>query len=114
MSPDSLDQFVYRIIANRRECARLGVAGGKYYSEGGGPDEVEFAMVDKALRLASWRRNVFITIEARCNVIGLVRVEPLHSFQNPPPICQVGAMSRLLVPLARGAHRQFVERQVRL
>jgi hypothetical protein len=29
MSPDSLDQFVYRIIANRHECARLGVAGGK-------------------------------------------------------------------------------------
>ena len=113
MSPDSLDQFVYRIVVNRREAVGLGVAGGKYYSEGGGPDEVEFAMVDKALRLASWRRNVFITIETRCNVIGLVRVEPLHSFQEPP-VWRVAAMSRLLVPLARNAHRQFAERQLRL
>ena len=84
MSPDSRDQFRYRIVANRHEAVRLGVAGGKYYSEGGGPDEVEFAMVDKALRLASWRRNVFITIETRCNVIGLVRIEPPDSFQEPP------------------------------
>ena len=112
MSPDSLDQFVYRIIANRRECARLGVSGGKYYSEGGGPDEVELAMVNKALALAGWRRNVFITIETRCNVIGLVRIEPLHSFQVPP-LWRVAAMSRLLVPLARDAHRQFAERQPR-
>jgi hypothetical protein len=33
-------------------------------------------MVNKALELAKWRRNVFITIETRCNVIGLVRIEP--------------------------------------
>ena len=103
MSPDSLDQFVYRIIANRCECARLGVSGGKYYSEGGGPDEVELAMVNKALALAGWRRNVFITIETRCNVIGLVRIEPPDSFQEPP-LERVAAMSRLLV---------FAERQLR-
>jgi hypothetical protein len=84
MSPDSLDQFVYRIIANRHECARLGVSGGKYYSGEGGPDWAELAMVNKAVALADWRRNVFITIETGCNVIGLVRIEPPDSFQEPP------------------------------
>ena len=113
MSPDSRDQFRYRIVANRHEAVRLGVAGGKYYSEGGGPDEVELAMVNKALALAKWRRNVFITIETRCNVIGLIRIEPLHPFQEPP-LERVAAMSRLLVPLARDAHRQFAERKLRL
>jgi hypothetical protein len=112
MSPDSLDQFVYSIVVNRREAVRLSVSGGKYYGDDGGPHEVELAMVNKALALAGWRRNVFITIETRCNVIGLVRVEPLHSFPEPP-LWRVAAMSRLLVPLARDAHRQFAERQLR-
>ena len=112
MSPDSLDQFVYRIIVNRREAVHLGVSGGKYYGDDGGPHEVELAIVNKALELASWRRNVFITIETRRNVVGLIRIEPLHSFQEPP-LWRVAAMSRLLVPLARDAHRQFAERQLR-
>jgi hypothetical protein len=62
----------------------------------------------KALALAGWRRNVFITIETRCNVLGLVRIEPLHSFQEPP-LWRVAAISRLLVPPARDAHRQFMD-----
>jgi hypothetical protein len=37
MSPDGRDQFVYRIIANRRECDRLNVMGGEYLDEMGLP-----------------------------------------------------------------------------
>jgi hypothetical protein len=72
-------------------------------------------MINKALKLAEWRRNVFITIEVRCNVIALMRIESPGSsyWHQQGPLERVAAMSRLLVLLARDAHRQFAERQPR-
>jgi len=41
-------------------------------------------MINKALALAEWHRNIFITIEARCNVIALMRIEsPGSSYWRP-------------------------------
>jgi hypothetical protein len=116
MSPDSREQFRYRIIPNRREAVRLAVIGGEYQDEDG-PAWTECKVINKALKLAEWHRNVFITIETRCNVIGLVRIEPAGSSywqHHEGPMERVAAMSRLLVPLARDAHRRFAERQLGL
>ena len=41
-------------------------------------------MINKALALAEWHRKIFITIEARCNVIALMRIEsPGSSYWRP-------------------------------
>ena len=118
LTPDNSEHFRYRIIINRREADRRSVSDSEYhYDEDDGPAWTEARMINKAMKLAEWHRNVFITIETRCNIIGLVRIEPAGSSywqHHEGPMERVAAMSRLLVPLARGAHRQFVERQVRL
>jgi len=83
MSPDSREQFRYRIIPNRREAVRLAVIGGEYQDEDG-PPWTECRMINKALALAEWHRKIFITIEARCNVIALMRIEsPGSSYWRP-------------------------------